>query len=101
LPYKQEVEEYPAQHSSAPDRPGWRCHQADGADSGGVSGLTNGMRVADLITYLISWGFRMPTMQEPRRAELHPFVAKLASMRYRTIRDIDGNPEFDGRARFD
>ena len=34
------------------------------------SDLTNGVQIADLVAYVISWGFRTPQMTKPARAEL-------------------------------
>lgn len=58
------------------------------------SDLTTGVQVADLIAYVISWGFRMPTMEKPRRQELAPFAQQIADLRYKAVRERDGNPEF-------
>lgn len=58
------------------------------------SDLTTGVQVADLIAYVISWGFRTPQMTKPARPELAGFASQIASLRYRAVRDRDGNPNF-------
>lgn len=58
------------------------------------SELTSGVQLADLLAYIVSWGFRSPAATRPARAELEPFTARVSSMRHRTTRDIGGNPEF-------
>ncbi|MCL5736806.1 MAG: DUF3800 domain-containing protein [Actinobacteria bacterium] len=58
------------------------------------SDLTTGIQLADLICYVISWGFRLPSMTLPARAELSPFANQIAQLRNRSVRDVDGNPSF-------
>lgn len=58
------------------------------------SELTTGVQVADLIAYLLSWGFRIPGMGEPARQELKPFVDRACNLRHRAIRERMGNPQF-------
>jgi hypothetical protein len=58
------------------------------------SELTTGIQIADLVAYCISWNFRTPQMTKPARPELTPFGAQIASLRYRTSRERDGNPDF-------
>ena len=58
------------------------------------SDLTTGVQIADLIAYIVSWGFRMPSMTKPARVELGPYAQQVASMRYRAVRERGGNPEF-------
>lgn len=52
------------------------------------------IQLADLIAYIVSWGFRMANMNEPARYELSPFVEQVCAIRHRAIREIDGNPNF-------
>lgn len=59
------------------------------------SDLTTGVQIADLVAYCISWGFRLPNMNKPARLELAPYGAQLARMRYRTVRNRMGNPNFE------
>ena len=59
------------------------------------SDLTTGVQIADLIAYVISWGFRMPRMTKPAREELSPFANQIARLRYRAVRERLGNPEFE------
>ena len=59
------------------------------------SDLTTGVQIADLVAYVISWGFRTPRMTKPARAELSRLVDQVARLRYRATRERLGNPEFD------
>jgi hypothetical protein len=58
------------------------------------SDLTTGIHLADLAAYILAWGFRTPGMSAPDRLELAPFAQQIARTRYRTLREIDGNPSF-------
>ena len=59
------------------------------------SDLTTGVQIADLVAYVISWGFRIPRMVKPARAELSHFANQVVRLRYRATRERLGNPEFD------
>jgi len=59
-----------------------------------LSELTTGIQLADLMAYIISWGFRLSAMSRPARSELRPFADQVASLRYRTVRERGGNPAF-------
>jgi hypothetical protein len=52
------------------------------------SDLTTGIQLADLVAYLVSWGFRDKRMMEPRRQELDDFVTRLCDLRYHTRRAV-------------
>ena len=58
------------------------------------SELTTGIQLADLIAYLISWGFRTKEMGRARREELDNFVEQVSQMRHRTTREVGDNPNF-------
>lgn len=58
------------------------------------SELTTGVQIADLMAYTISWGVRVGGMDKPERAELQELSNKVCQMRYRTTREVDGNPDF-------
>lgn len=58
------------------------------------SDLTTGVQIADLVAYIISWGVRYGDMAEPSRPELSGLANQICQMRYRTKREVDGNPEF-------
>ena len=58
------------------------------------SDLTTGIQIADLVAYVISWGFRMPRMTKPGRAELADLADQVARLRYRAVRERHGNPQF-------
>jgi hypothetical protein len=60
------------------------------------SDLTTGIQIADLLAYCISWGFRIRNqMRKPARQELEPFSRRIAEMRYRAVREMDGNPHYE------
>lgn len=58
------------------------------------SDLTTGVQLADIVAYLVSWGFRAKGLTEPARAELQPFVTSVCGLRHRAVREMDGNPNF-------
>lgn len=58
------------------------------------SDLTTGIQLADLVAYLISWGFRTGEMSRPRRVELDPYVDRVCAMRHRAVRERGDNPAF-------
>lgn len=58
------------------------------------SDLTTGVQLADLVAYVVSWNFRFGAADAPARNELDPPGQIIREMRYRALRDIDGNPEF-------
>jgi len=58
------------------------------------SDLTSLIQVADLLAYVVSWGFRIPGLGAPSRQELAPFAEQIADLRYRATRDMMGNPNF-------
>ena len=59
------------------------------------SDLTTGIQIVDLAAYCLSWGFRLPIMTKPARAELAPYGRQLAKMRHKTVRNRMGNPNFE------
>lgn len=59
------------------------------------SDLTTGVQIADLVAYVISWGFRTAQMTKPPRYELRSLVDQVAKLRYRATRHRQGNPEFE------
>lgn len=58
------------------------------------SDLTTGIQLADLVAYVISWGFRYGDMQEPVRTEMESLARQIGQLRYRTMRDVEGNPNY-------
>lgn len=58
------------------------------------SELTTGVQIADLVAYIASWGFRTGDLTEPARDELGRLVEAICQLRYRTTRDVQGNPDF-------
>lgn len=58
------------------------------------SDLTTGVQLADIMAYLVSWGFRTGDLKEPLRAELKKFVDAVCWLRHKTVREVDGNPNF-------
>ena len=60
------------------------------------SDLTTGVQIADLIAYVISWGFRLSRMTKPVRPELSSFAYQVARLRYRTTRELFHNlPQYE------
>lgn len=59
------------------------------------SDLTTGVQIADLVAYILSWGFRTNRMTKPRRAELLPYANQIAALRYRTERRVGTNAHFE------
>jgi hypothetical protein len=59
------------------------------------SDLTTGVQIADLVAYIASWGFRTGPLAEPAREELRPYVEAVCQLRHRTIREINGIPDFE------
>lgn len=58
------------------------------------SELTTGIQLADLVAYIISWGFRTGKMTQVAREELRDVCDLVASLRYRAVRDMLGRPDF-------
>lgn len=58
------------------------------------SDLTTGVQLADIVAYLISWGFRTKELTEPARAELKEFVDSVCWLRHKAVRTVEGNPNF-------
>jgi hypothetical protein len=58
------------------------------------SELTTGVQIADLIAYIVSWGWRLPVMDKPVRADLAGYVSQVSQLRYRAVREVEGNPQF-------
>lgn len=58
------------------------------------SDLTTGVQLADLVAYVTSWGFRLRELTAPAREELSPYVDAVRQLRYRSKREINGNPDF-------
>lgn len=49
------------------------------------SDLTTGIQIADLIAYIISWGYRIPKkMKKPAREELKPFADQVHELKFYT-----------------
>jgi hypothetical protein len=59
------------------------------------SELTTGVQIADLLAYCISWNFRTPKMTKPSRRELDRYSGVIARLRYRAVRNREGNPNFE------
>lgn len=58
------------------------------------SDLTTGVQIADLVAYIVSWGFRIPSMSKPGREELAHLAGRVGKMRYLTARNREGNPNY-------
>lgn len=59
------------------------------------SELTTAIQIADLVAYIVSWGFRIPQMTEPPREELQPLTRLVAPLRYRTRRSDSRGVDHD------
>ena len=60
------------------------------------SDLTTLIQVADLVAYVSVWGLRFSKRQTaPVRTELKPFADQTRGLIYRTVREIEGNPQFE------
>ena len=59
------------------------------------SDLSTGVQIADLVAYVISWGFRTLRMIKPAREELSDLANQVARPRYRATRERLGIPDFD------
>jgi hypothetical protein len=59
------------------------------------SELTTGVQLADIVAYIVSWGFRTPKMLKPRRDELDPFARQVAKLRYKATREKGNNRAFE------
>ena len=58
------------------------------------SDLTTGIQIADLVAYIISWGFRLDNMIEPARQEMADLVNLVRQLRHRAVREVGSNPNF-------
>jgi hypothetical protein len=58
------------------------------------SDLTTGIQIADLVAYITAWGVRFGDMKENTREELDDLAKLVCQLRYRTVREIDGNPNY-------
>lgn len=55
------------------------------------SDLSSLIQVADLIAYVVAWGFRIPKlMRRPGRPELKPLADVVGQLRHRAVRDRGG-----------
>ncbi len=58
------------------------------------SDLTTGVQIADLVAYIISWGFRNNEMTQPSRLGLSDLVDQVCRLRHRALREVNNNPNF-------
>jgi hypothetical protein len=58
------------------------------------SDLTTGVQLADLVSYIVSWGVRFQGMDLPARDELAPLAERVLQLRHRSIREVNENPNF-------
>jgi hypothetical protein len=47
------------------------------------SDLTTGVQLADLVAYILSWGFRLPKMVKPAREELAQYAKDVVEMEFK------------------
>ena len=55
------------------------------------SDLTTGIKIADIVAYVISWSLRFGDLVKPERKELLNYTDLIKRMRYRTMRDLEEN----------
>ena len=58
------------------------------------SDLTTGVQLADLISYIVSWGVRFQGMDLPARKELAPLGDRVLQLRHRSITEVNDHPNF-------
>lgn len=59
------------------------------------SEMTTGVQIADLIAYIVSWSFRnIAGMIKPPREEMQGLVNQVCQLRYRAVREVGDNPNF-------
>ncbi|HYD53674.1 MAG TPA: DUF3800 domain-containing protein [Gemmatimonadaceae bacterium] len=58
------------------------------------SDLTTGIQLADLVAYILSWGFRSARLTVASREELTPFVRQVCRLRHRALRPREGREDF-------
>lgn len=56
------------------------------------SHLTTGVQFADLVAYVVSWGFRLTRMTKPYRPELATFARQVGGLRHYASRSLNGKP---------
>ena len=49
------------------------------------SDLTTAVRLADIVAYILNWGFRLPTMTKPRREEIRPLADMVYGLSYKGV----------------
>lgn len=59
------------------------------------SDLTTGIQIADLMAYIISWGFRLKGMSAASRTELQEFVELIKPLRNKTTREFESGTASD------
>lgn len=59
------------------------------------SDLTTGIQIADLMAYIISWGFRLKGMSAASRTELQEFVELIKPLRNKTTREFESGTPSD------
>jgi hypothetical protein len=60
----------------------------------GCRDLTTGVQFADLVAYVISWGWRRSRIDKPKRDELKHFAHQISGMWYRATRNRAGRNGF-------
>ena len=58
------------------------------------SELTTAIQIADLVAYLLAWGIQVGAMGPPARPELAEFGQLVCNLRYKSVREMHGNPYF-------
>jgi hypothetical protein len=58
------------------------------------SDLTTAIQLADLVAYILAWGIQVGPMAPPARPELAELGRLVMNLRHRSVREIQGNPNF-------
>jgi hypothetical protein len=58
------------------------------------SELTTAVQLADLVAYITCWGVQVGSMPDPARPELKSLASQVCQLRYRTVRQINGQEDF-------
>ena len=56
--------------------------------------MQSAIQIADLVAYITSWGVQVGSMPVAARPELKPLADQVCQLRYRAIREIDGQENF-------
>lgn len=58
------------------------------------SDLTTAIQLADIVAYIVNWGVRFGTMNEPAREELSLLAEQVLDLRHKSHQHVNGNDHF-------